>query len=184
MNRPSSITFSRIEKKSMEKDHQAYLHFSFALIKTWKGVKRRGGSNLIYGIHPLSHPWTWNLLVSMSYSWVIHFLWVIPTIWVIVLSRLVTLPVTCGEFFGHHYTIFVVLIKSMLPSQFICDAYMFKGCQLVSTIFNLFDHSSRPSLCQLCSAYLISSHHLLESISCWLIMGTSTHYLGSRSRNQ
>ena len=106
----------------MEEDDRAYFNFSFVLIKTWKGVKIWGESDLIYDIHPLSHPWTWNLFTSISCCWDIHFLWVIPSIWVIVLRWLVTLPVFhCDCFWlSLHYIYGLHWVNSSKSIHFSC----------------------------------------------------------------
>jgi hypothetical protein len=49
------------------------------------------------------------------------------------------------EWYGHQFTIFMVLIESMFPSQVICFAYMFKGCHLMLAICSPVDHQSWPS---------------------------------------
>ena len=78
MKIPSSITFSMLKNKSMEKGDQSYFYLSFMLIKPWKRRKGEGklGSLFEFWNNPLYHSWTWHLFASMYYSWVIHYLWV------------------------------------------------------------------------------------------------------------
>lgn len=65
----------------------------------------------------------------------------------IVLHQLVTLPFIREEWSKNYLTISKVLIKSMLPSQVIFRAYMFKGCYPLSSIYILVYLPNRPSLC-------------------------------------
>ena len=68
--RSLTVTFFGLENKSTEKDHRAYLYFSSALVKTWKGGKKGGKRSFIWQssiVSPLKMAYVYNYVLQFGY---------------------------------------------------------------------------------------------------------------------